>query len=149
VNRESPKNQVNETIVGMDIPWEDIINEACRIIKFLPISYIESGKIKNSSMTMPYAMLRLESPVIPHEFMMPVVHKVDFRHLWHIFKEREVNEKEEVLVFCVPKRFLGRFQARLHIYIYPLGYYQEVSDPDFKPDYIEERFIPIASWKPE
>jgi len=137
-------------IIGKDIPWKDIQEEDLRVKHFTPFAIIEGGKVKATSMLLPYASLIVESPKLPEETYLPVTHKIDFRNLWEVFKERGVKDNEEVLVFYVPSS--GIFSAvkpKLHIFIYPKGHQEEIYNPNFTPDNSEMWFKPIAEWQPE
>ncbi len=116
-------------IIGRDIPWETIEGEFCSIKHFTPIATIESGKIKNVSKLLPYALLRVECPkVFQGEASIPVVHKQDFRNLWEAFKEIDINTQimEIVVVYAPLKRrkltklFSGILPS-LVIQVYPKG----------------------------
>jgi hypothetical protein len=105
-------------LIGKDIPWEAIEGEFCRIEHFTPYAIVESGKVKSASSTLPYASLRVELPdlsghpdyqkkmkniTLPREALMPVIHKLDFRNLWEVFKETEINQEiMDIIVIYAP-----------------------------------------------
>jgi len=105
-------------LIGRDIPWEAIEGEFCRVEHFTPFAIVESGKVKSASPTLPYASLRVELPdssrhpdyqqklkniTLPSKASMPVIHKLDFRNLWEVFKETNINhEIMEVIVVYAP-----------------------------------------------
>ena len=142
-------------LVGKDIPWKVIEEEACRVKHFTPFGHIEGGKIKGARPGFPYAVLSVESPKLPNKASIPVVHKVDFQHLWEVFEERGVGPDEEVIICYVPffrngpMRILSGFFPRLYIYIYPKGHLEEAYDPNSHPHDPEGWFRPIAEWKPK
>lgn len=109
----------NETpLIGRDIPWEAIEGEYCRIEHFTPYAIVQSGKVKSASSMLPYASLRVELPdlsghpdyekklkniTLPREALMPVIHKLDFRNLWEIFKETDINQEiMDIIVIYAP-----------------------------------------------
>ena len=110
--------QSEAPLIGRDIPWETIEGQFCRVKHFTPLAIVESGKVKSASLTLPYASLRVELPNLmgpqdyqekmkdinlPREALMPVVHKMDFRNLWEVFRETRINtEIMEVLVVYAP-----------------------------------------------
>ncbi len=142
-------------VIGKDIPWKLIEKEACRIKHFTPLAKVEVDKVLAFSRGMPYALLRVESPKLPQEAVMPVVHRLDFKNLWEIFKQRGVGKEEEVLVFYVPffgkglKRFLSTGLPKLHLYIYPSGHLEEMYDSEFQPSDVRTWFQPTAVWRPK
>jgi len=89
-------------VLGKDIPWKTIEGDALRITHFTPFAAMDEGKIKSHSLTMPYAILSVESPKLPQESNIVVVNKVDFQNLWSLFQDRGINSEEEAIVCCVP-----------------------------------------------
>jgi hypothetical protein len=128
--------------IGDAIPWEIIKREQCRVKRFTPFSVIVSGKIKLDKLTRSYAFLLIELPKIekielPREAFMPVVNRDDFRRLWEVYKERGVRSEEEVIIFhetFYRNSILSNFMARLHIYIYPKGHFEQMQDPNLEPE---------------
>jgi hypothetical protein len=148
-------NEKDFLVLGKDITWLSIEGEALRITHFTPFATMDKGKIKSSSLTMPYAILSVESPKLPQEANIVVVNKVDFKNLWLVFQDRGINSNEEAIVCCVPffrnillKR-LSNAMPRLHIYIYPKGHLEETNDPNFKPANTRAWFKPIAKYAPK
>jgi hypothetical protein len=142
-------------VLGKDIPWTSFEYEALRVTNFTPLAIIENSKIKDVSVSLPYAMLLVESPKLPQESRLLVVNKVDFQNLWAVYKERGVNPEEEVIVFCVPfyrnklLRLFNSSMPRLHIYIFPKGRLEQVYDSDFKPKDAGAWLTPIAEYIPK
>jgi hypothetical protein len=145
-------------IIGRDIPWEIIKREICRVKHFTALSIIESGKIKSDNLTRPYALLSIELPKkenveLPTEALMPVVNRDDFSRLWEVYNERKVRSEEEVIIFYeqfYKNRIISRFMARLHIYIYPKGHFEQMQDPNFDPEgSTEEWLTAIAEYLPK
>jgi len=157
-------------LIGRDIPWEAIEGEFCRIKHFTPLAIVESGKVESASTMLPYASLRVELPdlsehpdyqqklkgiILPHEALMPVMHKLDFRNLWEVFKETGINtEIMEVLVVYAPlkrrkltKLFSGVLPS-LVIQVYPKGSLERLYEKPEKGK-VEEWFNslrPITEW---
>ena len=97
---------------------------------------------------MPYALLNVESPLLPGECIMPVAHRIDFMNGWEIFEKRGVDAEEEVLVFYSPATgFLSAFKPKLHFYLHSKGHLEEIYDPDTSTD--DYFRAPIAVWRPE
>ena len=144
----STQSENSGYVLGKDVPWESITGKACRVKRFTAIARIDGGKVRDAVKRMPYALLRVESPVLADEAMLPVVHRVDFLTTWKVFEERGVGEEEEAIVVYMPSSgFLSSFKPRLHFYIYPKGHLEEIYDPNFKPDDAEAWMTPIAEWQ--
>jgi len=149
---DNPEHSEPATI-GIDIPWEAIVGEACRVKNFMPLARVEAGKIKDTMSALPYGTLLVESPKLPKEAYLHVVHKDDFRTLWEVFRERSVGCEEEVIVFYVPfykeglKTLLSAVMPRLHVYIYPKGHLEEIYDPNSTVDQFFRK--PIAQYEPK
>ena len=140
-------------LIGRGIPWKAIEQEPLRITHFTPLVNIENHKVKSHSLG-PYAFLAVESPKLNSEALLPVGHRVDFQHLWEVFKQRGVAEDEEVLVFYAPikrkwYKWASSFLPKLHIFIFPKGHLEEIHNPNFKPDNARSWFKPIAEWRPD
>ena len=104
-------------LVGRDIPWSTVEGQLCKVIVFVPISTIESGKIKEPAMKLAYGgvtveVMGFESRNIPKQIVLPVLHRLDFRNLWYLYEERGVGPQEEVLISYDPlkrKKIIGLF----------------------------------------
>lgn len=142
-------------LIGRDIAWAAIEEQYCRVKHFTPFAIVESGKVKAFSATFPYASLLVECPKVFKEASMPVLHKLDFRNLWEVFKEIGVNtEIMEVLVVYAPlkrrkltKLFSGVLPS-LVIQVYPKGSLERLEGKPEKGK-VEEWFNslkPIAEW---
>ena len=139
----------NAPIIGQDIPWKAIRQECCRVKHFTPFAIVEYGKVKSTQALLPYASLLVD---LPNEASLPVVHKNDFLRLWQVFNEREVHPEEEVIVIYEQfyrSSFLSRLMPRLHIYIYPKGHFDQVYDPNYKPENIRTWFRYIDKYEPK
>ena len=166
-------SEQNESLlIGKDIPWEAIEGEFCRVKHFTPMAIVESGKVRDISKSLPYAVLEVELPNLeghedyqqklkginlPRYACMPVMHKLDFRNLWEVFKETRINtEIMEVLVVYAPlkRRKLTRlFLAilpSLVIGLYPKGSLEKLYTKPEKGKELEwsQSFRPIAEGGP-
>jgi len=123
-------------VIGKDVPWDAIRNAFCRVNSFTPLAKVKSGKIKDAIPGLHYASLSVELPRIkelPSEAVMPITHKIDFRNLWEVYKERGLNQDEEVLVVYSPTaqsklgRILSGVLPKLVIRIYPIGSLEKIN----------------------
>ena len=85
----------NSFLLGKHVPWKSIEKEACRVNHFTAVARIEAGKVQTAVKGMPYALLRVESPFLSGETIMPVVHRLDSLNSWEVFEQRGVGEEEE------------------------------------------------------
>jgi hypothetical protein len=140
----------NDTcLLGKDVPFTSIEQEACRVKHFVAIARIEGGKVRGTG-GMPYGLLRVESPLLPGEAIMPVVHRLDFLNAYEVFEQRGVRDDEEALVIYAPASgFFGGLKPKLHFYINPKGHFEEIYDPEFKPADARAWLTPIAVWHPK
>ena len=126
-------------LVGRDIPWSTVEGQLCKVIVFVPISTIESGKIKEPAMKLAYGgvtveVMGFESRNIPKQIVLPVLHRLDFRNLWYLYEERGVGPQEEVLISYDPlkrKKIIGLFHRSLPslpIKVYRCGSIQLIYD---------------------
>lgn len=123
----------NGLLIPRDISWKSIEGQGFRVETFLPLAYIEAGKIKEPVKFMPYATLFVESPYfdslamkISGSKMILVCHKLDFCHLWELYKEREVQDNEEVIVSYSPPeqrilRLFGGMMPHIRVQVMPKG----------------------------
>ncbi len=150
-------------LIGKDVPWKQFEWHFFRVERFLPFSYIEQGKIKKTAKFIPYASLRVYDPDFNFEdddieLLLPVLHRLDFQHLWEVYKERGVTPEEEVVVIYEPpsgaKRFLGKTLPHLRIRVNPRGsieYSYRVmmkQNEDFNWEDYRERTRTIVEWDP-
>jgi hypothetical protein len=89
----------NLKLIGKDVSWKDMEWHSLEAVKFLPLSLIENGKVKKANNLLPYGTLR----VIDHnqndnELMLPILHRLDYQHLWELYKERGLASDEQVCV---------------------------------------------------
>ena len=124
-------------ILGKDIAWNKINGELCRVLDFIPYASVRNGKVESAGISTPYASLTLECPKISENIGCPIIHRVDFIHLWGIFKERGLKEGEEVLAGRYEyKTVLGKlfssFLPKIYILIYPSGSYNKFNDKSWQ-----------------
>ncbi|MDD4874658.1 MAG: hypothetical protein PHE15_06785 [Dehalococcoidales bacterium] len=119
--------QDESLIIGRHIKWEEIQGIFCKVLQFVPLTIVESGKVQELSDNSPYASLIIECPNLFKEAYMFVFNKEDFLNLWEVFKERGVEDQEEVLVVYDPfkgsiiSKLFSRTVPSLLIQIYPTG----------------------------
>ena len=154
--------EIRGLFIGKGIKWEEIEGHGFRAVQFLPFAHIENGKIKDFSKFMPYAYLFVDCPAFrrkDNDMLMPVLHRIDFSHLWELYKERGVKSDEEVIVSYIPhkkglRKFLGKTQPHLLIEVRPKGSLEEIYRMDERKDldvWIEmgESTRPIITCDPE
>jgi hypothetical protein len=153
--------RMQSLLIGKDAPWKQFEHHFLRVEHFLPLCYIENGKIKEDAKLMPYASLRVYDPDFKcegRELLLPVLHRLDFQHLWEVYKERGVTPEEEVLVIYEPpsgaKALLGKIFPHLRIRVNPGGSmeysYRAMMNKNQHIDWDEydERTRTIAEWDP-
>jgi hypothetical protein len=142
-----------------DNDWSIIDNEPCRIIEFIPLASVENGKIVASNKIGPYASVILECKKLPQQTKGFICHKMDFQHLWAAFKEKGVQQDEEIIIFWSKKhlksfaKIFSAFMPRLWVMICQKGAFELMTNPNSRPELQgEARFLaerPIVEWKPE
>lgn len=150
---------MNETALRKDKEWSIIDGEPCRVIDFIPTAKVENGQVIASNKTEPYASIVFECKKLPQQTKGLITHKMDFLHLWAAFKERGIEQNEEVIIFWSKKhlksytRLLSVFMPKLWVMICPKGAFELMTDSNFKPEVSgETRWNaqrPIFEWKPE
>jgi hypothetical protein len=125
--------EITMKILGKDIAWNKINGELCRVLDFIPHASVRNGKVESAGISTPYASLTLECPQISENIGCPIIHRVDFIHLWGIFKERGIKEGEEVLAGryeynTVLGKLFSPFFPKMYILIYPIGSYNKFND---------------------
>lgn len=141
-----------------DIQWSVIDGELCRVIDFIPMAEVKSGKILAVKST-PYASIVLECKKLPTKTKGFITHKLDFMNLWSAFKERGVKQDEEVLIFWSKKHYkkvykiFSAFLPRLCVMICPKEAFELQTNLDYRPELNGEArwkaTAPIVDWKPE
>jgi len=141
-----------------DSEWSLIDGEICRVLDFIPTAVIKGGKVSSLSITVPYAAVHFECMKLPQIATGYITHKIDFTHLWKAFKERTIQQDEEVLFFWSKKHYksyaklFSAFLPRMWVMVCHQGAYQ-LHAPSFKPELDGEArwkaTAPIEDWKPK
>lgn len=142
-------SESSELLVGRDIPWEDLEGQYMRVNDFNFLAKVELGKIKEDRFPKPYGFISVECPKLPCQAIMPIFHKLDFKNLWEVFRQRKLSPSEEVLVAYAPIRHgllkpLSRTLPNLVIRIYPKGRLEQVYNPNSPAEIFGKK--PIAEW---
>ena len=157
LHEENSKDQP-EIIMLKDSEWSLINGEICKAIDFVPMAIIKNGKTSIHNRASPYASIKFECRKLPQIAAGYITHKIDFMHLWTAFKERMIQQDEEVLFFWSKKYYKGyaklfpAFMPKMWVMVCPKGAYQ-LFDPSFKPELEGEARararVPIVDWKPK
>ena len=141
-----------------DSQWSVIDGELCRVVGFVPIASVKEGKILDIGKT-PYASVVLECKKLPTKIKGFITHKIDFMHLWSVFKGRGIKQDEEVLIFWSKKNYkkayrtFSAFLPRLWVMICHKGAFELQVDPEYKPELTGEArwnaTKPIIDLKPK
>lgn len=156
------RHNESEIVLWKDSEWSQIDGELCRVSAFSALGSLidANGKVHTTSRTMPYASLTLECEKLGKNITGYITHKMDFQHLWAVFKERRVNEDEEVIIIWTKKhyrwrltKFLTPFMPKLWVMVCPKAAYELMVDSNYKPELWGEArwnaMKPIIQWKPE
>lgn len=106
-------NNKNEEILLTNKQWGKIESQICRIVEFTPTASFENNKITTANPTSPYASISFECDNEPETLKGFITHKEDFKALWNIFKERTINNDEEVLFTWSNKHYKNIFYSLL------------------------------------
>jgi len=140
-------------VLGEAIPWEQVEGHFLRVKWCSFFASIEDGTIKADPIGA-YGALEVECPSLTGDAVIVVSSKADFRHLWELYKERQVADDEEVLLRCTPvdqKRFgrlIGVLLPCLDIMVYPKGHFRQAYNPRFRPQSRAAWNRARARWKP-
>lgn len=162
------ENHASKTILLKDSEWNVIDGELCRVTDFATLgSYVDiDGNVHAMDRTTPYANITMECRKLGKNISGYITHKDDFRHLWTAFKDRKVNENEEVIIIWTRKHYkanswIGRkvfyhFSTglpKLRVMVFHKGAFELLNDPDYRPELSSESrwnlLKPIIEWKPE
>lgn len=149
----------SETSLLKDSQWSVIDGEFCRVLDFIPLGLIRNGKVLNSDKSTPYASVTFECVKLPTRTTGFISHSVDFMNLWRAFKERTIQQNEEVIISWTRKhykykflQYVSLFMPKLWVMICPRGAYELHTNPGYKPELKgEARWLasaPIVEWKP-
>jgi hypothetical protein len=109
----------SEITLRKDKEWSSIDSELCRITDFTPLngSTVKGGEAISPVTTEPYASVTIECKKYLNKVTGFITHKIDFINLWTAFREREIGESEEVLIYWTTKHYkskmLGMFSVAL------------------------------------
>jgi hypothetical protein len=140
-------------VLGEAIPWKQVDGHFLRVRWCSFFASIEDGTIKADPMGA-YAALEVECPSLTGDAVIVVSSKADFRHLWELYKERQVADDEEVLLVYAPvdqKRvweLIRTLLPCLDIMVYPKGHLKEAYDPKFRPQSWAAWYRARARWSP-
>ncbi|MFC1987293.1 hypothetical protein ACFLVH_01945 [Chloroflexota bacterium] len=157
------KNSEPKIVLIKDKEWSVIDGEPCRVTDFATLgSFVDTNdKVSSFNKTIPYACITFDCKKLGSNVRGYITHKVDFKHLWAAFKERQLKEDEEVIVFWTKKHYKARswigkklysaFMPKLWVIIYPKGAYELMVYPELvakTPRWYDTMKI-IIDWKPE
>ena len=151
----TPPEYLGAPFLGKEIPWDSLKGEICRVKLLTSFANVEGNKVRSFSKANPYALLKVESPALKQEAVLPITHRPDFLSLWDIFKQRGVNETEEVIISYTAffkkglRKLLNPIKPKLHFFVYPRGHLEEAYDSSFKAQDVAAWFKPIAKWHPK
>lgn len=145
----SSSNPSESPLIGKDIAWGSIQDYALLVKHFTPLAEIKNGKIVNDVNSMPYALLEVECLELKSpskDLQLPVMHKMDFTHLWEVYQGRGVADNEEVIIgYAKPEnawlRALGWTIPHLRITVSPKGNMKNVLNDEGLP-------VILADWDP-
>jgi hypothetical protein len=152
-----------ESSLLKDTEWSAIDGEFCRVNDFVPLSWMEEGKICDDKLfkTLPYASVILECKKIPNRIKGYITHKIDFIHLWNVFRERGIKEDEEVIIIWTIQnykwkwlKYFSVFLPKIWVSVHHKGFLEFITDQNWHPESkprptTEEMLTPIVSRKPK
>lgn len=144
-------------ILRVDRDWAKIDGQLCRVSEFSPLgAIIRDGQFVAIDKSIPFAVVKLECPVLADGAEGYVWHRVDFEHLWKAFQGRGIAPDEEVLIIWTRKQyrsFAGLFSAflpKLWVMVWKGGSYEHETDPRLKSQRRPyQEMVPLTDWKPE
>jgi len=144
-----------------DREWAVIDGECCRVVNFEPYSQIIEDKVCGPK-EIPYASVTLECKKVQGTITGYITHKIDFTHLWMVFKERTIKEDEEVIIiwsikhYKFPYKLIFKFfnsavWPKLRVLVFRKGHFEFVTNPNCRPKNksCEEMLVPIVDLKPK
>lgn len=142
-------------VIGGHISWERIEKLSLLVTTITELARVEGTwpNVKVHGLHLePYALLTVEIPDLKTNAILPVVHRVDFLHVYAA--NGFLEEGQELIAFYAPdrsglKRFLWKWFPRLHLYVFPEGHLNEMNAPDFEPESWSDWARPLADWSPE
>jgi len=155
--------ETRSTMIGRDIPWAETKGHGFRVKKFISLAAIEPDEIKEPRQSLPskpYALFEVECPCFDYgetTILLPVMHRLDFRHCWELYNKRGIASEEEVIVSYSPLenkfyKFFGKSLPHLLIEVRPKGSLEEIYELgkyDGLPVMeVLHRTKPIMAWGP-
>ncbi|WP_157123708.1 hypothetical protein [Allosphingosinicella indica] len=145
-----------DKVLRSDRDWAAIDGELCRVRKFREFgARIADGKFVEVGTCRPYAIVSLECRKLPVGTVGCITHKLDFAHLWAVFRERGIGDDEEALIFWTRRNLkpvakaVSLFMPKLWVMIWTRGAYERETDPELRSrPGTEADMVPIISWKP-
>jgi hypothetical protein len=153
-------NQERDITLLKDKDWSVIDGEPCRVLHFTPFASIRNGKIYDIDSTTPYCSVTIECKKLPYTATGFITHKIDFMNLWKVFKERGLNEKEEVIIIWTAKQYKTDLlklvlatMPKLVVMICHRYAFEALTDPESRPD-LEgiawaQAITPIEKYQPD
>jgi hypothetical protein len=143
MNTENP-------IIGRDIAWSSIDGQYLRVVNVAYLGTVTGAKVKGPPSPLPYALITVESPRLgAAKADLPIVHKVDFLHLWEALRNRGLRDSEECLVARLERKggWFGKVLPSLHIRITAKGQLERIYDEHTPAN---QRAGPaFAKWSPQ
>jgi hypothetical protein len=149
----APTTYEGPPVLGKTISWRQVEGHFLRVRWCNFFASIEDGTIKADPIGA-YAALEVECPGLTVDAVIVVSSKADFRHLWELYKERQVADDEEVLLTYAPadqKRFwepVRMLLPCLDIMVYPKGHLKQAYSPEFRPRSWAAWYRARARWRP-
>jgi hypothetical protein len=155
----------NGVFIGKDLSWKHVLDKEIVVETFLPFAELSLGKVKRNYRSMPFAFLKGAYPDLrdnQSNVYLPIMHKLDFHHLWELYKVRKVTPKEEVIVeytnnYRGRKRLFNGHLPHLVIYVYPKGAISKGGIEELRKNprgeetmlIIMKKYPCLAHWEPE
>jgi len=148
-------------ILLKDSDWRFVEDALCRVIKFTPmLTTVNNNKVVTTNINMPYAAVHFECKISSRPITGYISHKVDFRNLWAAFRERGIQENEEVLFIWSKQHYKNSIRLlfikslpSLWIMVCPQNAFELISNRNYRPDLAGEArynaLRPIVEWKPD
>ncbi len=142
--------QMAQNVVGQGIRWQEIQGAIFRVLSFTPNASVDGDKVTATSRFEPYGMLKVESPGYEDALVMPILHRLDFFHVWRCFNDCEVGTDEELMVAYDPHKRWGKKMPHLALMIGPKGATEVFSRSSSAPQAATDAFKSTRFyWKPE
>ena len=158
---EQMKPQGSEVVLIKDKEWNAIEGEPCLVTKFINMgAYVDAdGKVHADNIALPYASITFNCAKLGNKVTGFITHKVDFKNFWAAFKDRKLNEGEEIIVFWTKSQYSGMLKLftkvlpKFHVMVCHEGAFELMNSPKLRPDLKGKDWFdaikPIVQWKPE